>query len=257
VLGEEHRETLRARDSAALLFGRQHKQREAAEQFAAIVARDREILRPEDPQLSREMYNWAATLQNSGDNEAAEPILRDLLRLIDEHGLAYLEFVPAARNALAKVLEEKGEYEEADRLFQAALAERRRRFPSASREIAYSLSDYGEAMLERGDPEGAEPLLAELVEMEQELVGPDDWELASARYLHGHCLAKLGHYEEAEPVLIQACEAFARSCDALPSAARLARAGILDLYAAWDMSQPGHGIGKRAARWQAKFPAEE
>jgi tetratricopeptide (TPR) repeat protein len=183
VLGESHRETLRARYSAALLFGRQHRQREAAEQFAAIVARDREILRPDDPQLSRELYNWAATLQNSGDNAAAEPILRDLLRLIDEHALGYLEFVPAARNALAKVLEEKGEHEEADQLFRRALAERRRRFPGPHEETCYSLSDWGEAMLERGDPDGAEPLFVELVQMQERLQPADGWRLASARYL--------------------------------------------------------------------------
>ncbi len=257
VLGENHRETLRARNSAALLLGRQSRHREAAEHFAAVAMSDRELLREDDPKRSQDLYNWAATLQNADDNAAAEPLLREAIELIDRNGLQAELFVPAARNALAKVLEERAEHAEADALFQAALEERRQRHGSAHREIAYSLSDYGEALLERGDLDAAEPLLAELVEMQEKLLTEDDWRLAAARQLFGRCLARLGRYAEGEAQLLPACEAFARLADALPGAARGARAGILALYAAWDAAEPGQGIAARAERWQTKFPAEE
>ena len=93
--------------------------------------------------------------------------------------------------------------------------------------------------------------------MEQGLVKADDPELAAARMLYGRCLTKLGRYADAEAQLVPACETFSRSKDALPSAAREAHAGIRELYAAWDASEPGRGIAGRVERWKERFPAEE
>jgi len=256
VLGPNHRETMRARSNAAMLLAGQHRQREAAELFGEIAARDREILSEDDPARSQDLYNWAATLQNAGDNEASEPVLRELIELVEKNQLESERFVPAARNSLAKVLDARGEHAAADELFRAALAERRKRYGNVHKEVAYSLFDYGESLLDRSDLEAADPLLAELVELERELVPEGDGTLASARQLYGRCLARRGHYADAEEQLLAACEAFSQLPKALPSAASSARAGILALYTAWDAAEPGQGIVARAERWQEKFPAE-
>jgi eukaryotic-like serine/threonine-protein kinase len=256
VLGEDNRETLRAYQSAALLLGRQHKMAEAAKLYEVVARHERENLRGDDPDLALTLYNWAACLQNAGDNAGAEPVLRELLTLVDEYGMQSELFVPAARNALAKVLEERGAHEEADELFQAALEDRRSRYSGAHPEIAYSLSDYGEILLDRGQPADALPLIEELVEMQEKLAPREKWVIPSARQLLGQCLTALGRYAEAEPPLVSACEALEKQPDALPSAAREARQGILALYAAWDAAEPGQGIAARAERWQTKFPAE-
>jgi tetratricopeptide (TPR) repeat protein len=255
--GEDHRETLRARQGLAFLQAGQGKHREAAEHLGAIVRREREVLSPKDPNLAQDLYNWAATLQNADDQAAAEPILRELLVLVAEHGLEGQDFVPAAQNALAKALEHRGAHAEADELFIAALEERRRRHPSTHPEIAYSLSDYGQALLERGEPAAAEPLLAELVELEVRLERGDGLELATARYLHGTSLLRVGGFAEAEELLVAAGETFAERPDAKPGIARDARAALLELYATWDAAEPNAWHAQRALRWQAKFPAED
>jgi tetratricopeptide (TPR) repeat protein/tRNA A-37 threonylcarbamoyl transferase component Bud32 len=255
--GEDHRETLRARQGLAFLQAGQGKHREAAEHLGAIVRREREVLSPKDPNLAQDLYNWAATLQNADDQAAAEPILRELLVLVAEHGLEGQDFVPAAQNALAKALEHRGAHAEADELFIAALEERRRRHPSTHPEIAYSLSDYGQALLERGEPAAAEPLLAELVELEVRLERGDGLELATARYLHGTSLLRVGGFAEAEELLVAAGETFAERPDAKPGIARDARAALLELYATWDAAEPNAWHALRALRWQAKFPAED
>jgi hypothetical protein len=254
--GEDHRETLRARQGLAMLLAQQGKHREAAVHLGAIARRQREVLSPKDPNLVQDLYNWAATLQNADDQAAAEPILREVLVLVGEHGLGGQDFVPAAQNALAKALEHRGAHAEADELFIAALEERRRRHRSPHPEIAYSLSDYGQALLERGEPAAAEPLLAELVEV-QALLAREPLELATARYLHGASLARLGQFGAAEECLVAAGETFATRPDAKPGIARDARAALLELYAAWDEAEPEAGHARRAERWQAKFPAEE
>src|SRR5262249_56005889 len=88
-------ETVGARMNAALVLGLQHKHREAAEQFQAIAERDRATLSEDDPRLAQDLYNWAATLQNAGDDAAAEPILRELLDHVEQHHLEAERFVPA------------------------------------------------------------------------------------------------------------------------------------------------------------------
>jgi serine/threonine-protein kinase len=196
-------------------------------------------------------------LQDAGDDDAAEPALREALDLVERHYLQSASFVPAAQNALAKVLEHRGRHAEADVLYRAALDARRQRHGTVHAEVAYSLSDYGEALLKRGDPAAAEPLCAELVRIQTSLSPEDDWRLASARQLEGRCLTQLGRFAEAEALLLQACESLSKLPDALPAAARQAREGILALYAAWEAAEPGQGIGQQAERWRAKFPAEE
>jgi tetratricopeptide (TPR) repeat protein len=181
------------------------------------------------------LYNWAATLQDAGDDAAAEPVLRELLALVDANGLGDERFVPAGRNALAKVLEKRGEHAEADKLFRAALEERRRRFPTPNVELAYSLSDYGEALVDRGDAQAALPMIEELLELRAKLRNDGPWLLPWTRRLHARCLTKLGRFAEAEAELL---------------AARKEVAALKELYEAWDVAEPGKGIAERAGDWQ-------
>ena len=257
ALGEDGKETMQARFQVARVLSEQNRPREAAEQLEKIAAHYRATLPEDNPDRALSLYNWAAKLQDAGDDAAAEAPLREALALVDTYGNQGEPFVPAAKNGLAKVLERQGKTEEADALFRSGLSMRRTQYGPVHAEVAYSLSDYGEALLERGDGATAEPLLAELVRIQTKLCGPNDWRLAAARELEGHCLTMLGRFDEAEELLLQACEVLAKLPDALPSAAREARENILALYAAWDAAEPGQGVAERAARWQTKFPAEE
>ncbi len=257
VLGPNDRETMRARHHAALLFSSQNRQREAAELFGQVVESDRAILSEDDPSFALDLYNWAATLQNAGDEKGAEPAYRELLALVEKHHLDGEAFVPAARNGLAKALEARGEHAEADELFKRALDDRRKRFGNVHQEVAYSLSDWGELLIQRGDVEAAEPLVAEFLAVQRKLSPPGDWRIAAAQQLYGRCLAQRGKYADAEKELVAACESYAKLPDALPSSASAARRSILELYAAWDAAEPNQGIAARAERWQSKFPAEQ
>ncbi len=250
VLGEDSPVTLTSRFKAAQVFARQRRPQEAAEQLGAIAASNRRILREDDPDRAQSLYNWAGQLQDAGDDAAAAPALAEALDLVERNGLQDQPFVPAAQNGLAKVLDRQGRHDEADVLFRKALVSRRDRYGKVHVELAYSLNDYGMALLTRGDAATAEPLLAELVSVREKLVPRSAWELAFARQVEGRCLTALGRYEEAEALLRQACEALELLPDAPPAAHVAAREGILALYTAWDAAQPGAGIAARAVRWQ-------
>ncbi len=256
LLGEDDAESARAHALAAHFHGQRREWRTAATHLEAVAKRGRAVLAPEDPNRALQLYNWAATLQNTGETAAIEPTLREVLALVDEHGLASQPFVPAARNALAKVLESTGQSEEADALFQAALAERRRRHGRVHIELAYSLHDYGSILLARDDLDAAEPLLAELVDVRAALRPLDEQRLAYDRRLHARCLQRLGRFAEAEAELLAACEAYTRLPETAPESARLGRQALLALYAEWDAAEPGQGLAERAQRWQEPLPVE-
>jgi len=258
VLGPEDRETIRTHGALGLLLSRRNKSKEAAEHLGIVARNSRELRSEIDTDMGLDLYNWGAAMQNGGDVAGSEPILREVIELLAKHpALEAEEYVPAARNALAKALNERGEYEEADKLFETALEDRRKRYGPSHQEIVYSLSDWGETLLIRGELENAEPLLAEQVQMQEKLLPPSHPELAKARMLYARCLLKQKRFAEAETYYVRACETFAVAKDAQPASATLAREGICELYAAWDASEPGQGIAERASRWQEKFPAEQ
>jgi eukaryotic-like serine/threonine-protein kinase len=258
VLGPEDRETIRTHGYLGLLLNRQHKSSEAAEHLGIVARNSRELRSENDSEMALDMYNWGAALQNAGDLAGSEPILREVVDLFAKHpALEVEDYVPAARNALAKALNERGEYAEADKLFEAALEDRRKRYGSSHEEIVFSLSDWGETLYKRGELEAAEPLLAEQAQMQEKLVPPGHPELAKARMLYARCLLGMKRFSEAESYFVRACETFAVAKDAVPVAAKLAREGICELYATWDAAEPGQGIAERASRWQEKFPAEQ
>ncbi len=258
VLGPEDRETIRTHGYLGLLLSRQNKSSEAAEHLGIVARNSRELRNENDSEMALDLYNWGAAMQNGGDLAGSEPILREVIELLARHpALEAEDYVPAARNALGKALNERGEYAEADQLFEAALADRRKRYGPAHEEIALSLGDWGETLMNRGELEAAEGLLAEQVQMQERLLPAGHPELAKARTLYARCLLKLKRYSEAESNFVRACETFALAKDAHPVAAKLAREGICELYATWDAAEPGQGIAERASRWQEKFPAEQ
>jgi non-specific serine/threonine protein kinase/serine/threonine-protein kinase len=258
VLGPQDRETIRTHGYLGLLLSRQNRSSEAAEHLGIVARNSRELRSENDTELALDMYNWGAALQNAGELAESEPILREVVELFARHpALEAEDYAPAARNALAKALNARGEYRQADELFEAALEERRTRYGPDHQEIVYSLSDWGETLLNRGDLEAAEALLAEQARMQERLLPAGHAELAKARMLYARCLLRLKRYPEAESHFVRACETYAVAKDAQPKAAKLAREGICELYAAWDEAEPGQGIAARAERWQERFPAEQ
>ena len=253
TLGNGHNDTQTTRFRLAELLKVAHRYGEAAELLHEIVEFDRTALGESHPDFGVALYNWAGTLQDAGDSEGAEKAYREVLELRERHSWPDSPFVASAINGLAKVLERRGERMAAEALFEEALALRRDLF--GREEVVHSLFDYGEALLDRGSTQRAEPLLVELCEILPAVKRDNDWRIASGKSLLGRCLALEGRFAEAAPLLEDACVRVTTNPDPLPSVRENALLWTAEMYAAWELAEPGAGHADKGAKWRALLAA--
>ncbi len=250
VLGEDHDDTMVSKLRLAEVLKDEHRDAEVARLLEEIADYERRTRGEDDPNVGVALFNWGGALQDAGDQDAAERVYREVLELRDKHGWPDDPFLAAAINGLAKSLEARGEHGEADELFIQALEMRR---PFGAGALFYSLTDYGWALLDRGDYEGAEPLLRELVEIQPSVHRPGRWEIASGEAMLGRCLARQGRFAEAEPHLEKAAEQLVNDPGARPQVLENTLDWIVELYEDWEAAEPDRGHGERASTWAARL----
>jgi hypothetical protein len=173
-------------------------------------------------------YNWAAKLQDMGDERAAEPVYRTALDKHQRGDGGDKPYVAAILNGLGRAVAARGNAAEADSLLASGLAMRERMFGATHTEVAYSLATMGEVLHLRGDHASAAARLRECVAIRDSLLAPDDWTRAATRSELARCLVEVGKHAEAVPLLeeaIKGLEAHDFTADLLKEAkALLARA---------------------------------
>ena len=184
-----------------------------------------------------------------------EAKLRQVLELARKHGWGDEPFLGAAVNGIGKLLAERGEHTEADRSFEEALAMRRRMGDTIG--VQYTLGDWSERLLKRGDLELAEPLLREYCVTNERVRTPEEWWLPWGKAMLGCCLAGQGRFEEAEPLLRRGCE----ELDRIPRASAYVRTKALEwtaeMYDDWNDVAPGAGHAESAAEYRARATTPE
>ena len=150
-------------------------------------------------------YNWAAKLQDMGDDKAAEPVYR-----------AGPRPAPARRRRRQAVRRRDPERPGpgrggAGRTRPSAIPSWRPGSPCAAAcsatmhgEVAYSLHALGNVHSQRGDEAGADVYLRECVAIRDSVLAPDDWQRAATRSDLARCLVDLGKNAEAVPLLEEA-----------------------------------------------------
>jgi tetratricopeptide (TPR) repeat protein len=123
----------------------------------------------------------------------------------------------------------------------------RRQNPAIGRRyLANALDTLGRALLEKGQPKEAEPLLQEAVDIYAKNPRPGDWDAANAQSLLGQCLACGGRREEAEPLLLAAYQSLQGNPNTPPQRTRQALRRIIQLYEAWPKP-------RQAAEWRGRL----
>ena len=201
TLGPDHARTITVMGVLADLYDAQRRYRESAAILGRIAASSLRLDGEASPTAVISYYNWAAKLQDMGDNHGAEPAFRKALELHQNAGAGDKPYVAAILNGLGKVLETRKAAAACDSFMEAGLAMRRRLFGNMHAEVAYSLHDLGEIRLERGDLVKAEALLRECVAIRDSVLAPDDWLRPGTRADLGHCLLELGRADEAVAIL--------------------------------------------------------
>ena len=204
ALGPEHRRTLGVMTLLANLYDQQRRYPEAAAMLGQ-VARDSEgNLGETHPAVVINYYNWAAKLQDMGDNRAAEPAYRTALDKHQRGDGTDKPYVAAILNGLGMAVAARGNAIEADSLLASGLAMRERLFGPSHTEVAYSLASMADVLHQRGDHAGAAVRLRACVAIRDSLLAPDDWIRAATRSDLGRCLVESGKNAEAVPVLEEA-----------------------------------------------------
>ncbi len=206
VLGADHRRTLAVMGLLASLYDQQRRFPEAAAMLGRIAQDSEGNLGETHAVVVINYYNWAAKLQDMGDNRAAEPVFRAALDRHQRGDGTDKPYVAAILNGLGRAVAANGKVTggdaaEADSLLASGLAMRERMFGPAHTEVAYSLATMGEVLHLRGDHDGAVTRLRACVALRDSLLAPDDWVRASTRSELARCLVETGKNAEAIPLL--------------------------------------------------------
>ena len=151
-----------------------------------------------------------------------------------------------ATHALAVLYKEQGRLYEAESLARRLVKARRDRSESAPGGEADSLYLLAEIMIGGGDPEEAEPLLRECLQIRSASEAYNDRLIANTESLLGACLTALRRYEEAEPLLLGSYPRIESAEEEPDDLASAACQRIIDLYDAW-------GDAEKANAWRAKL----
>jgi serine/threonine protein kinase/tetratricopeptide (TPR) repeat protein len=201
VSGPAHQNTINTMYALAQLYDAERRYREAADMLGQIAEADLAVNGDAHPSVVIYYYNWAAKLQDLGDDRAAEPVYRKALASHEKCGGGDKPYVAAILNGLGKAVAARGKAAVADSLMTAGLDMRRRLFGDMHVETAYSLAMMGDVLHLRGDHAGAIVRLRECVAIRDSLLAPDDWQRWGARSDLGRCLLDLGKNSEAVPYL--------------------------------------------------------
>jgi hypothetical protein len=120
--------------------------------------------------------------------------------------------------------------------------------------LTYPMADWGLLLLKKGEPERAEPLLREAWRIRREKLLAGDWRTANAQSLLGECLAAMGKYEEAEPLLLDGYHALHASPETSPGLVDEAIRRIIEMYESW--GKPEQAAGFRQLQVQGFEPAQ-
>jgi len=201
TLGLEHRRTLSIMGVLAQVYNEQRRFPESAAMLGRVAEASVGNFGESHQTVVINYYNWAAKLQDMGDDRAAEPAYRMALDRHQRGGGEDRPYVAAILNGLGKAVASRGKAAKADSLMEAGLAMRKRLFGDMHLEVAYSLATMSDVLHLRGDHAGAVERLRACVAIRDSLSAADDWIRAATHSDLGRCLLDLGRGTEAVPYL--------------------------------------------------------
>ncbi len=150
------------------------------------------------------LMDLGLVLQAGGALAEAEQVMLQTLDI--RMGSGSDEQVAEARDYLAELYYEKGDYVRAEALCRQALEDRRKLFGENHPDVAKSLNNLAAIRLEQADGEEAVALLEAALSLRRRLYG--DVHSSVAQILKNLALVKVGlrQYDEAEPLLVEAVD---------------------------------------------------
>lgn len=194
--GEDHPETIALTDRLAWVLNDQGEY-EGAERLARTVLETRRRrLGEQDTLVAVALRSLASIRRQRGHLREAAALHRQALEIDRVSGRP--EKVMTDLNNLGVTLGQLGEYDEASRMHEEALAMRRATYGDRHTLVATSLLNLSAIRKLAGAYEEAEDLLTESVEIRRELLGDEHPHVAISLSHLGSTLLAMGRYDEAE-----------------------------------------------------------
>lgn len=162
-------------------------------------------------------YTVGLAYEALGDLEEAARWVRRALAFAP---LESSESRTAYETALVRILERLGDDEAAEAVYRETLTRRRLAFPPGHPDIAASLDELGELLIQHGELPEAEASLRESAAIRSAVATDEDWRLARTQSLLGAALLAQSRNDEGEPLLREAVDQLRRSDTAPVSVVR-------------------------------------
>ncbi len=195
-LGEDHPQIITNTHNLATMLVQQGKFDQAIVLHEQNLERRRRVQGEDHPRLANTLDRLAEAYTHKDNLDKAEVLYRQALdlrqRRLGEH--------PAVANSLhnlARLLEARGIHGQAAPLHERAVDLARELLPPENPDRARYVLGLGRYKLSAGEPEAAEPLLREILEVHYRTREGGDPRLAEAADLLDQCLRLLGRNEEA------------------------------------------------------------
>ena len=136
-------------------------------------------------------------------------------------------------NNLALLFRQKGDLDQAERLFREIIEIDRKNLGDFHPYVAGDMRSLAAVLMSKGDHKSAEEYLRQGLAIQRKTFPEKNWQIATTKLLMGACLVQQGRFREAEALLL---EAFSIVKDSFGPTHRRTQAAIQDiikLYEAW------------------------
>jgi len=255
TLGEEHPQTITSITNMGFLLVSQGKAEEAELHLRDALEKSRRTLGAEHPDTLLAISNMGAMLLERGRLADAEPYLREAVEirrrtLGEEHPDTLL-----AMNNLGMLLFDLQRFAEAEPRLREVLEIRRRTLGGEHVDTLISVGNLGTLLRDAGRLAEAEPYYREALDKRRRTLGEEHPHTLVSIGNMGILLTREGRHAEAQPYLDESLEKRRRVLGAEHPLSRAAVGALVELYTAWDKSEPGKGHDARAAEWKSTLDA--
>jgi eukaryotic-like serine/threonine-protein kinase len=186
-----------------------------------------------DPDVALCLNNLASLLQERGDLPSAEAAYRDALALRRRlYSDGPNPKVASTLNNIGFLLQARGDLADAEKHYREALSIADQTLGRDHPIRGIYLRNLASVLVSEGKAAEAEPRAREALAIFQ-VKSPAPWRVPDAESVLGGCLAALGRFPEAEPLLVKSYPALQHDKGEGAKHAPEARQRIVDLYTAW------------------------
>ena len=152
------------------------------------------------PDAASTMNNYALLLLEMGEEERAEKIIKESLKILEKSVGSDSPLLAYILNNMARAYNRLKKYEESEKILVRALEIEGKMMVSASPEVVTTLELLAVAAFNLKAYDRAEPLFIQVVKQREEAKGDEHPSVISALFALGNFYSDTGAYEKGEPV---------------------------------------------------------